>query len=214
MLLNRAIPQEPRDLPTGYSTYLPTLMPTVCGKPTVTTFAYAERALLAYHARPRTKLAGAVSSHDHDEPDNNSSITQTMAPTRPITTVYMVGDNPESDIIGANAFEASRPARAAAAAQQLVLQQLRNDNTTNNSSSSSKSPQQKKRRQSDAVATVLDAVAHAGAAALPTWKSVLVETGVYVAGTAPSHRPTMVARDVRDAVVRALAHEGVEVQGW
>lgn len=48
-----------------------------CGKPTATTYGYAEKVLEAYHRKT--------------EPD----------PSKAIKTVYMVGDNPESDIRGA-----------------------------------------------------------------------------------------------------------------
>ncbi|KAI1808087.1 HAD-superfamily hydrolase [Daldinia bambusicola] len=57
-----------------------TLEHTVVGKPTETTYAYAERALRDY--------------------------AEGLHPTRDVGTVYMVGDNPRSDIAGANAFAA------------------------------------------------------------------------------------------------------------
>jgi HAD superfamily hydrolase (TIGR01456 family) len=52
----------------------------ICGKPTRETYLYAEKTLLNYH----TKINGP------DAPE--------------IKTIYMVGDNPESDIRGANNF--------------------------------------------------------------------------------------------------------------
>ncbi|OTB16584.1 hypothetical protein K445DRAFT_21540 [Daldinia sp. EC12] len=51
---------------------------TIVGKPTDLTYVYAEKVLRAYAA--------------------------TLHPTRDVGTVYMVGDNPRSDIAGANAF--------------------------------------------------------------------------------------------------------------
>ncbi|KAI1639634.1 HAD-like domain-containing protein [Biscogniauxia mediterranea] len=106
---------------------------TLVGKPSETTYEYAEKALLEYH---------------------ESMGKATGAPRRKIRTVYMIGDNPESDIKGANSFRSRRG---------------------------------------------LD------------WKSVLCETGVYVAGTEPRHKPTYQARDVREAVQLALREEGIEL---
>ncbi|KAL7622948.1 hypothetical protein AAE478_006627 [Parahypoxylon ruwenzoriense] len=56
---------------------------TVFGKPTEATYNYAERALLDYGEK-------------------------VMRPPRGIGTVYMVGDNPESDIVGANTYKSKR----------------------------------------------------------------------------------------------------------
>ncbi|KAH8671061.1 HAD-like domain-containing protein [Xylariales sp. PMI_506] len=56
---------------------------TVIGKPTTTTYQYAEKALRAYNAKLNAKHGGA----------------------REIKTVYMIGDNPESDIRGANSYQ-------------------------------------------------------------------------------------------------------------
>ncbi len=36
------------------------------------------------------------------------------------------------------------------------------------------------------------------------WKSILVETGVYRAGTVPAHQPTHTAKNVKEAVEWAL----------
>lgn len=99
-----------------------------CGKPTSTTFECGERRLQEWHRR----VSGAG------------------APK--IATVYMVGDNPESDIRGAKAHRSKFGAM---------------------------------------------------------WKSVLVESGVYVAGSEPAHVPDHVARGVNDAVDWALRQEGI-----
>ncbi len=103
-----------------------------CGKPTKTTFQWGEQALHEYH-----QFAHA-DGHGH-------------VPT--IKTVYMVGDNPESDIRGANGHQSERGVE---------------------------------------------------------WKSVLVETGMYVPGTEPAHKPTQIATDVEDAVDWALKQEGLK----
>ncbi|KAI0386592.1 HAD-superfamily hydrolase [Hypomontagnella monticulosa] len=100
----------------------------VVGKPTEATYIYGERTLREY--------ADKVLPEDHK-----------------IGTAYMIGDNPQSDIIGSNSF-----------------------------------------------------VSRAGI----TWKSVLVETGVYVAGTTPSAPPFHTARNVKEAIEWALEREGVD----
>ena len=97
----------------------------VCGKPTHPTYQYGEKALQEWNERQR-------------EAGN--------AP-RTIQTVYMIGDNPASDIQGARNFMRMK-----------------------------KFP----------------------------WKGVLVETGVYEAGTIPEHEPTHIAPNVNDAVRWAL----------
>ncbi|KAI1116118.1 HAD-like domain-containing protein [Nemania sp. NC0429] len=99
------------------------------GKPTQATFEYGERALQGY----KDRLNGQNKTNNQ------------------IKTVFMIGDNPESDIKGCNGY---------------------------------RSP----------FHTV--------------WKSVLVETGVYKAGTVPAHTPTCFARSCRDAVQWALQQEG------
>lgn len=65
-----------------------TLVSTSCGKPTHTTYAYAEKVLNKYHA-DRHAESGSTD------------------PLPFIKTVYMVGDNPLSDIAGANAFQST-----------------------------------------------------------------------------------------------------------
>ncbi|KAF7536192.1 hypothetical protein G7054_g4750 [Neopestalotiopsis clavispora] len=99
---------------------------TVIGKPTKATYTYGEKTLTTY----------------------NDALNAKLGRERKITRVYMVGDNPESDIRGANEFES-----------------------------------------------------HMGA----EWRSILVETGVHQAGTRPVYKPTMYARDVKDAVMKVLA---------
>ncbi|KAI0024203.1 HAD-superfamily hydrolase [Xylariomycetidae sp. FL0641] len=100
---------------------------TLFGKPTEATYGYAERALQAL-----------VDGNDGS-----------------IDTVYMVGDNPQSDIVGANSFESRCGYR---------------------------------------------------------WKSVLVETGVHVAGTEPAYPPYHTARNVGEAVQWALNNESVGIR--
>lgn len=90
------------------------------GKPTETTYEYAENAI----EKHRRKL-----NPNAHVPDLN--------------TIYMVGDNPMSDIRGAN---------------------------------------------------VANKISHL------TWRSVLVESGVYLKGIVPEHRPTTIQADVWEAV--------------
>lgn len=101
------------------------------GKPTQTTFGYGEKTLQKYSARLN---------------EENGTSNQ-------IKTVYMIGDNPESDIQGCNNYN---------------------------------SPFQ------------------------TVWKSVLVETGVFRAGSVPTHTPTWIARSCENAVQWALQQEGHE----
>ncbi|KAK7923012.1 hypothetical protein PG985_007083 [Apiospora marii] len=118
-----------------YSTKGAKLEYTTIGKPSEATFMYGERTLKAFHDKMcRTQAIEDGSSG---------------GPTA-IRTVYMIGDNPDSDIVGANKYKSRM-----------------------------------------------------GAA----WKSILVETGVYQAGTKPGHQPTHHARNVADAVRLALAKE-------
>lgn len=102
---------------------------TTIGKPTRATFLYGEKTLVAHNR----KLHG----------DN----------AHQIEIVYMVGDNPSSDIQGANAFHSPRGIE---------------------------------------------------------WRSILVETGLYVAGTKPIHEPTYIAKDILGAVKLAVAEIGAE----
>ncbi|KAK7753961.1 hypothetical protein SLS62_004060 [Diatrype stigma] len=119
----------------------------VCGKPTQLTYEFAERALLAWcdildqqqqqrrqQAQPDSAEAGAAGAQESG--------------SGRIKTVYMIGDNPASDIAGANAYSS-----------KYGLQ----------------------------------------------WRSVLVETGVYVKGTSTPHTPVHVARNVKEAVEWALS---------
>ncbi|KAI1502835.1 HAD-superfamily hydrolase [Biscogniauxia marginata] len=101
---------------------------TLFGKPTEATYVYAEETLLDY----------------------NESINERIGEPRKIETVYMIGDNPESDIIGANSFQSRHGLK---------------------------------------------------------WKSVLCETGVYIAGTTPRHVPNHTASNVQEAVEWALKQE-------
>ncbi|KAI9172700.1 hypothetical protein HJFPF1_02211 [Paramyrothecium foliicola] len=100
---------------------------TICGKPTETTYQYGERVLM-------DRIAG--------DPRYGKDIK----------TVYMIGDNPESDIAGANAYTSQHSLK---------------------------------------------------------WRSILVETGVYPAGTVPAHQPHHTAKDVTEAVNWALAQKSV-----
>ncbi|KAJ2997769.1 hypothetical protein NUW58_g545 [Xylaria curta] len=98
------------------------------GKPTRETFQYGEAILLKH----------------------NESLNEENRTNFRIKTVYMIGDNPESDIKGANGY--------------------------------------KSRAGID-------------------WKSVLVETGLYVPGSRPPSKPTYHALNVQDAVELALKEE-------
>jgi len=97
---------------------------TTVGKPTKATYLYGEKTLVAYNNKV----------NDEDTPQ--------------IEIVYMVGDNPASDIQGANSFVSPRGFE---------------------------------------------------------WKSILVESGVHVAGTSPAHSPTHIVADVLEAVNLAIA---------
>lgn len=90
------------------------------GKPSNTTYEYAEKVIDSY----RRKIL----------PD---------AENTPLRTIYMIGDNPNSDIAGAHV---------------------------------------------------------ANKASDMEWKSVLVESGLYKAGTVPEHKPTSIQADVLEAV--------------
>ncbi|KXJ91004.1 HAD-like domain-containing protein [Microdochium bolleyi] len=134
---------------------------TICGKPTDKTYVYGERVLQAYNKRLQDEVE---QEHKNNTATvytigNNDAIAQTTSTTtaavtgrpsshREISHVYMIGDNPLSDIIGANSFTSRFGS---------------------------------------------------------TWKSILVETGVHVAGTKPAHEPHHIARDVQCAVDWALA---------
>lgn len=101
----------------------------IVGKPHKLTYQFAEKRLIAH----RKKLL-----HEYDGKLGD------------LERVYMVGDNPESDILGGNSY---------------------------------KSPYK------------------------TDWVSVLVQTGVYVKGTVPAHKPRMVVGDVYDAVQWAVSQE-------
>ncbi|PVI06461.1 HAD-superfamily hydrolase [Periconia macrospinosa] len=118
---------------TGGPQHNVSLVKTIMGKPHQPTYEFAEKRLVAH----RENLLGKSSATDKSSSD--------------LKRVYMVGDNPESDILGGNSY---------------------------------KSP-------------------------LGTeWVSVLVQTGVYVAGTTPAHPPKQTVGDVWDAVSWAVAREG------
>lgn len=97
---------------------------TCIGKPTEATMLYAEKVLHQYH----------------EELHAESGSTE---PIPRIKTVYMVGDNPLSDISGANKYKSRYGSK---------------------------------------------------------WKSILVETGVHVAGTIPKVEPTVIVHGVKCAV--------------
>jgi HAD superfamily hydrolase (TIGR01456 family) len=105
---------------------------TIMGKPSQTTYVYGEKVLQSYN----------------DFIHNDSEVCPA------IDTVYMIGDNPESDIRGAMNFKSQFGAQ---------------------------------------------------------WKSILVETGVYVPGTVPSERPNHIATDIMEAVKWALHEKGYAV---
>ncbi|EGY16820.1 hypothetical protein VD0002_g2794 [Verticillium dahliae] len=100
---------------------------TVVGKPTEATYVYGENALEAWNEQLEQKRKS------------------TAAYT--IETVFMIGDNPESDIAGANSFQSRKGYK---------------------------------------------------------WESILVESGVFAAGTKPVHQPTHITKDVKSAVEWAL----------
>ncbi|CZR69712.1 related to HAD superfamily hydrolase [Phialocephala subalpina] len=109
----------------------------VFGKPTEATYIYGEKTLQDWHASingPNAKL---------------------------ISTVYMIGDNPASDIQGSKNYRSRYGSE---------------------------------------------------------WKSVLVESGIHVAGTEPAHHPTHFAAGVKEAVELAMLEEGYELgdgdDGW
>ncbi|KAJ6446887.1 HAD-superfamily hydrolase, subfamily IIA, CECR5 [Purpureocillium lavendulum] len=112
------------------------------GKPSRFTYEYAHERLL--HDYGDTGSVNAQQRHQH----------QREGTKHPLRRVYMIGDNPDSDIAGANGFKPE-------------------DGTE--------------------------------------WKSILVKTGVWRAGTEPSHRPDVVVDDVVDGIVWALRNEGVDV---
>lgn len=129
---------------------------TTVGKPTRETYEYGERALLSYyHTSPSFFPPNPTTTAAQDQDQENQQ--------PPIRTVYMIGDNPLSDISGANAF---------------------------------RSP----------TGTV-------------KWKSILVESGVYQAGSVPDVEPDMIVSGVREAVEWALREEEGrngedDVLGW
>lgn len=99
------------------------------GKPFQQTYEYAEKVLNTYR---------------------DQTLEMDGASSEVLKSVYMVGDNPESDIRGANYFKSSTGA---------------------------------------------------------SWKSVLVETGVFQKGTTPAYEPNQIVPDVKAAVNWALAQE-------
>ncbi|KAF3058111.1 putative CDP-alcohol phosphatidyltransferase class-I family protein C22A12.08c [Daldinia childiae] len=100
------------------------LLYSIIGKPTEPTYVYAEKVLQEYGKK--------------------------LHPSLEIGTVYMIGDNPRSDIAGANDFESRCGYK---------------------------------------------------------WKSVLVETGIYVPGSVPAYQPDHTAKDVKEAVQWVLRKE-------
>jgi HAD superfamily hydrolase (TIGR01456 family) len=102
----------------------------IIGKPTRATFQYGEMVLQKY----------------------NNKLNEINGTSNQIKRVYMIGDNPESDIDGANNYQST-----------VGIE----------------------------------------------WKSVLVETGVYAAGSLPAHKPSHIAHNVQAAVNWAMQQEGV-----
>ncbi|PSN70364.1 HAD-superfamily hydrolase [Corynespora cassiicola Philippines] len=101
----------------------------VMGKPHRPTYEFAEKRLIAHRKDLLRAYDGAVGN---------------------LRRVYMVGDNPESDILGGNSYQSPHGT---------------------------------------------------------DWASILVSTGVYVAGTTPNHVPNQIVGDVLDAVNWAVAQE-------
>ncbi|KAI0010422.1 HAD-superfamily subfamily IIA hydrolase [Xylariaceae sp. FL0662B] len=79
------------------------LQRTVFGKPHRQTYAYAERVLNAHRGNV---LNNNNHNHNNHDSHNNSAKTQEEdeTPQQPLERVYMIGDNPESDVRGANEF--------------------------------------------------------------------------------------------------------------
>lgn len=123
----------------------------LCGKPTDTTYGFAERALVGWcdvldqqQQQQQPQAGGAEAGAG-------------VSGSGRLKTVYMIGDNPASDIAGANAYQSNCGLN---------------------------------------------------------WRSVLVETGVYVKGTPTPHTPTHLASNVKEAVEWALSqHKQVGQQG-
>ncbi|KAH7079238.1 HAD-like domain-containing protein [Paraphoma chrysanthemicola] len=101
----------------------------VMGKPYQPTYEFAEKRVLARRQHLLGQDGGSI---------------------QPLKRVYMVGDNPESDIAGGNNYESPHG---------------------------------------------ID------------WASILVQTGVFVEGTTPTHQPRQIVGDVWDAVSWATAQE-------
>lgn len=117
-----------------------------CGKPTSTTYRYAERVLEENHHRLAlsTRHGNACNRlQQHHQYRHHGT-------SRPLRKVYMIGDNLKSDICGA---------------------------------------------------LLADKESHL------EWRSVLVETGVYEAGTIPEHQPTVIKENVLEAVKWILHQE-------
>ncbi|KAJ4286820.1 hypothetical protein N0V90_013072 [Kalmusia sp. IMI 367209] len=107
-----------------------TLRKIVMGKPHKPTYEFAEKRLIAHRRQLFKEFDGRLG---------------------PLKRVYMVGDNPESDILGGNSYLSPHGT---------------------------------------------------------DWASVLVQTGVYVEGTEPAHKPRKIVGDVWDAVDWAVTQEG------
>lgn len=135
---------------------------TICGKPTELTYQYGEGALKDWNSR-HASAEGCLASEDCSKQEREQGQRHGQQQQRlrghdhkDIGTVYMIGDNPQSDIKGATAYQSRFGYR---------------------------------------------------------WKSILVETGVYVSGTVPAHTPTHIAENVKEAVRWALREEGVMEKG-
>jgi HAD superfamily hydrolase (TIGR01456 family) len=102
----------------------------VMGKPHKPTYEFAEKRLIAHRKQLLNQFDGRLAH---------------------LKRVYMVGDNPESDILGGNSYISPHGT---------------------------------------------------------DWASVLVQTGVYVEGSVPAHKPTKTVGDVWDAVSWAVEQEG------
>ncbi|KAI1250756.1 hypothetical protein MGN70_007814 [Eutypa lata] len=85
----------------------------VCGKPSQTTFMYAEKTLVGFAASGRAAGGGSgsgggsggrVSDVNGEGGRGREGGVAGVGENAGIKTVYMVGDNPESDIAGANAY--------------------------------------------------------------------------------------------------------------
>ncbi|KAH7353551.1 HAD-like domain-containing protein [Plectosphaerella cucumerina] len=76
----------------------------VCGKPTERTYEYGENALTKWNEREDGAVRLKQQHHHVDEGISFPVPARASRVAKEISTVYMIGDNPESDIAGANSY--------------------------------------------------------------------------------------------------------------